>query len=147
MSENTTQPTDTKFGHEWQRGLIIIVDRIHHKLFGTEALHLLPKEKIVVEVLEDVAPTANIITACKELRENGYILALDDFEYKPGLEQLISLANIIKFDFLLTPPDHIRGYPEELSGNNRLLLAEKVDTHGRYHARVTPFRTDSQGPA
>ncbi len=38
-----------------------------------------PPEKVIVEILEHVLPTPEIINGCKQLKENGYILALDDF--------------------------------------------------------------------
>jgi EAL and modified HD-GYP domain-containing signal transduction protein len=38
-----------------------------------------PKNKIIVEILEDVPPTVDVLEACRTLSQQGYILALDDF--------------------------------------------------------------------
>ena len=46
---------------------------------------LFPREAIVVEVLEDVVVTPELIKACRSLVSQGYVLALDDFIYKPEL--------------------------------------------------------------
>jgi EAL and modified HD-GYP domain-containing signal transduction protein len=60
-----------------------------------------PKTQVVVEVLEDVPPTPEIVAICRKLRDDGYTIALDDFVYDPSLEPLIAIADIIKF----RPPD------------------------------------------
>lgn len=38
---------------------------------------------LVVEILEDVNPNADVVEACQELCQRGYPLALDDFSYRP----------------------------------------------------------------
>ena len=55
-----------------------------------------PKTKVVIEVLEDVEPTKEVVAACREFRKEGYILALDDFVFAKKFEPLIKLAHIIK---------------------------------------------------
>lgn len=91
---------------------------------------LLPREGTVVEILENVEPSANLIQACREMSAKGYTIALDDFTYTPQLEPLIELADIIKFDFRLTPLDDIRAYLDAIPGNGRCkMLAEKVETY------------------
>ena len=40
---------------------------------------MFPHDKMTIEVLEDVKPDPEIIAACKELKDSGYDLALDDF--------------------------------------------------------------------
>ena len=90
---------------------------------------LLPKGTTVIEILEDVKPNSLLIDACKQMAEDGYLIALDDFVYKPELEPLISLANIIKFDFRSTSKEAIDAYLSEISQSNLCLLAEKIETH------------------
>src|ERR1700685_826719 len=48
----------------------------------------LPRESTVIELLETVEPDAEVLEACRNLREQGYQLALDDFVLGPGCEQL-----------------------------------------------------------
>jgi len=88
----------------------------------------IPKNKIVVEVLEDVRPTREVIEACRHLVDQGYTLALDDFIYNKGLDPLIELAEIIKIDFRLTPVDTIHKTLYRLRRFKIKLLAEKVET-------------------
>jgi EAL and modified HD-GYP domain-containing signal transduction protein len=87
-----------------------------------------PKNKVVVEVLENVRPTKPVIEACRILVNHGYTLALDDFVYYKALDPLIELAQIIKIDFRLTPVDTIHKTLYHLQRFNLKLLAEKIET-------------------
>jgi len=89
---------------------------------------LLPKETTVVEILEDVKPDPTLIEACAQLAAQGYTLALDDFVYVPELDPLIDMADVIKFDFRLTPKAEIDTYLKQLPQKPLRLLAEKVET-------------------
>ena len=100
-----------------------------------------PIDNIVVEILEDVRPTTEIIAACKKLKDLGYTIALDDFVYHKKFIPLIELANIIKIDFRLTPVDQICQTLEFLSQYEIELLAEKVETHDEFEeARKLGFK-------
>ncbi|MGD9008853.1 MAG: HDOD domain-containing protein [Desulfobacteraceae bacterium] len=96
---------------------------------------LLPKQTTVVEILEDIKPTADLIEACREMARKGYAIALDDFVYTPELDPLIEMANIIKFDFRISTLDEIDAYLKRLPQKRRpILLAEKVETYEEYQA-------------
>ncbi len=88
-----------------------------------------PTNTIVVEILEDVRPTTEIISACKKLKSLGYTIALDDFVYHKNILPLVELANIIKIDFRLTPIDKIHQTIEILRHCKLAWLAEKVETY------------------
>ena len=90
---------------------------------------LMPKATTVVEILEDVDPTPELIAACQEMGQEGYTIALDDFVYSPELKPLIELAKIIKFDFRLSTIEEIQTYLGQLPKTCRpILLAEKIET-------------------
>ena len=94
---------------------------------------IFPKTQLVVEILEDVEPTAAIVTACEQLKEEGYTLALDDFVYHPRFDPLLALADIVKVDFLITPIDEVPKLLRQLARFDHLkLLAEKVETYDEF---------------
>ncbi len=94
---------------------------------------LLPKESTVIEILENVEPTPELVTACTEMAGQGYTFALDDFAYAPELRPLIDLARIIKFDFRLTSLEKIQDYLTKIQRwDNLILLAEKIETHDEF---------------
>jgi c-di-GMP-related signal transduction protein len=89
---------------------------------------LLPKTETVIEVLETVSPDAKVVEAVRRLKVAGYLIALDDFVQKPGMEPLLALADIIKVDVLATPPAERRALVQRHAPRGVRLLAEKVET-------------------
>jgi c-di-GMP-related signal transduction protein len=90
------------------------------------------QDKLVVEILEDVQPVKDVIEACQEIALNGYIIVLDDFFYKPTLEPLIEVADIIKIDVQATPLAEVGEVVKKLTAKGVDLLAEKVETHDEF---------------
>ncbi|MDX8398311.1 MAG: HDOD domain-containing protein [Mariprofundaceae bacterium] len=90
----------------------------------------LPADKVSIEVLEDVAITDKVIARCKELKQAGYQIMLDDVVYAPQLKPLVELADVIKVELPL-----IKDLDEEvriLKQFNVKILAEKVETYEEY---------------
>ena len=92
------------------------------------APRLLPKDRVVIEVLETVVPTPEIVKACKELCDAGYTLALDDFLDQPKWKPLVDLATFLKVDFRASDADGRRIVAERYGHKRMHLLAEKVET-------------------
>lgn len=95
---------------------------------------ILPEESVVVEILEDVQPDAEVIAACQNLKERGYLLALDDFVCAEGLETLVDLADIIKVDFRLSTPETQVQLAKRFAKRKIRMLAEKVETQQEFKA-------------
>ncbi len=92
------------------------------------AARLLPADRIVVEILETVPPTEEIINICRELRADGYQLALDDFMDEPALAPLVEIAQFLKVDFQLMDIEARERLAKKYRGGDIALLAEKVET-------------------
>ena len=90
------------------------------------------QDRLVVEILENVQPDRDVIEACQEIALNGYIIVLDDFFYKPSLEPLIEVADIIKIDVKATPLEEIGDLVKKMTKKGVDLLAEKVETHDEF---------------
>ncbi|MDD3350692.1 MAG: HDOD domain-containing protein [Eubacteriales bacterium] len=91
---------------------------------------ILPKERVVVEILERVNLTDEVIAACRQLKEQGYILALDDFVIDAedgGLTELIQFADIIKIEYPSIPLDVQERFIKK-HGKKVLFLAERIET-------------------
>ena len=93
---------------------------------------LLPSENVVVEILETVQPTPEILQVVQELKEAGYKIALDDFVLMPGYEPLINMADIIKVDFRITTDPEERKNLREILPKRVRLLAEKIETEEEF---------------
>ena len=92
----------------------------------------LPRQRAVVEVLEDIEPDEALIAACRRLKTQGYTLALDDFVYHKNFEPLLDLADIIKVDFLLSDVEEQKRLAQMMIPRGIRMLAEKVETHEVY---------------
>jgi EAL and modified HD-GYP domain-containing signal transduction protein len=92
---------------------------------------LLPKDEIVVEILERVEGSEHLINICRKLKEFGYLTALDDFTFQELVLSVISEVNIIKIDFSIISHERqlelIHSFPKNIK-----LLAEKVETREEY---------------
>ncbi len=93
---------------------------------------LLPRQWLVVEILEDVSPSEDVLNACRHLKDSGYRLALDDFVYRPQLAPLMKLADIIKIDWRLTDRKVRAEALDRSRGLGIRLLAEKVETEEEF---------------
>lgn len=92
------------------------------------AARLLPKDRVVVEILETVRPTDENVRICGELRDAGYMLALDDFTDSPSMEPLVNLAHYLKVDFRLVDEGGRERIARKYGAGRISLLAEKVET-------------------
>ena len=89
---------------------------------------VLPPSLTVLEILESLEPTPELIGACLGLKAEGYRIALDDFVWKPKFVPLVELADYIKVDFIQTDAKARRDLFRRLRGTKAVLLAEKVET-------------------
>jgi c-di-GMP-related signal transduction protein len=95
-------------------------------LRGTQAS--LPKELFAIEVIEGIEPDMLVLRACRELKDKGYLIVLDDFVLHDYKRTLLDIADIIKVDFLNTTPDERAHIVQACNGRNIALLAEKIET-------------------
>jgi EAL and modified HD-GYP domain-containing signal transduction protein len=120
----------------------------HHLLMGVEKvtsnklafinfseetlLHHFPTsikpESMVIEVLETVPPTPELLATLKFLKDRGYQLALDDHDFDPKWDPFLPYISYLKVDVqqfnLLQISRHLR----RVSDYPFTLLAERVET-------------------
>ncbi|MCG7498895.1 HDOD domain-containing protein [Vibrio sp. Of7-15] len=92
---------------------------------------MLPKNKIVVEVLETCTPDDELFSAIKHLHRMGYTIALDDFNPNPGWDRFIPYAHIVKLDLMqLGVEEACKFVDKQVAGGAKCkFLAEKVETY------------------
>lgn len=92
----------------------------------------LPREQVVLELLETIRIDRSIVERCAELKQLGYRLALDDvYAIDPAHEPLLDLVDVVKIDILQLAPSALAGLVARLRLHPVKLLAEKVDTPQR----------------
>jgi EAL and modified HD-GYP domain-containing signal transduction protein len=106
---------------------------------------VLPSRRTVIELLETVRPDQAAVEACRQAKKAGYSLALDDFVYRPEMDPLLRLADVVKVDFLATDAATRRVLPERLKPFRVKLLAEKVETWEEFEQARAEGYTYFQG--
>jgi c-di-GMP-related signal transduction protein len=98
-------------------------------LLMSDVIELLPRGKVVLEILETVKVSDALINRCSELKARGYVLALDDFVgHEREFTPLLDLVDIVKVDVNRLTPQALEHVTRRLQHENRRLLAEKVDS-------------------
>ncbi len=93
---------------------------------------LFPTKNLVIEILEDCAPTAELLTAIKSLAQRGYTLALDDFVPSKEWLAFLPYISIIKFDIRTVSIQTAEEFMTRSSNTNIRFLAEKVETYEEF---------------
>jgi len=97
-----------------------------------EAYLSLPQQGIVIEILESVDPSPELIKVCQRIRQQGYSIALDDFVWSPAAEPLIDIADLIKIDIHVTSRAEQGRLLDIGRSRGIAMLAEKVETHEEF---------------
>lgn len=106
------------------------------KLLKTNIFDSLNPKQVVIEILEDVQLTPEIVERLEQLSRKGFKIALDDFilgRKQIMYPELFQVVNYIKVDFLHTARED-RLSIEKLKSMypQIILLAEKIKTHKQF---------------
>jgi EAL and modified HD-GYP domain-containing signal transduction protein len=104
-------------------------------LLKNELPNYFPSNMLTVEILETVTLTDEIINICRNLKVQGYKIALDDFELIDNgfnYQTIMSLVDIIKIDIQKTPRERQLYIKNLLNQYDVDFLAEKVETIKEY---------------
>lgn len=98
---------------------------------------MLSNEELVVEILETIKPGKKLLELCKELFEEGYTIALDDYIHQKVWAHFYPFVKIIKVDIQDTSTEQIHEIKAAIKDHPHIqLLAEKVETYEEYNEAV-----------
>jgi EAL and modified HD-GYP domain-containing signal transduction protein len=103
-----------------------------HRLLLANMHKTLPRESLVIEILETVVPTQDLITLCQNIQQEGYSLALDDFIDGPEFAPLTGIAGLIKVDMRLSSVEEQERLLRTYKPRGVVMLAEKVETYTEF---------------
>ncbi len=89
----------------------------------------LPKDRIVLEILEDIVPDRSIVRSISKLKKQGYTIALDDVTNIEDIKPLICFADIVKIDLIAIDRIKLKEIVSFFKNSKIMLLAEKVETY------------------
>lgn len=99
------------------------------ELLLSDIPELLPAARIVIEILETVELTPELLARCRVLRQQGFRFALDDISRPEELtEEVLGLVDIAKIDLGATPMHRLPELTRAAKAAGVTLLAEKVDS-------------------
>ncbi|GFO63857.1 EAL domain-containing protein [Geomonas paludis] len=105
---------------------------VTREVLMSDAVELLPKDRVVIELLESIVADQEVIDRCRSLKKLGFSLALDDHIYSPSFHEVYRLVDIVKVDVLETPAQSLPEMVENLRKWPLTLLAEKVENAEHY---------------
>ncbi len=98
------------------------------EMLFSDVPYLFKPNELVIENLETVRATEQVVDRITKLREDGYTIALDDFVEDYDSYDLVEQARIIKFDLIATPLSEISEPVKKALRDGKLILAEKVES-------------------
>lgn len=101
----------------------------------SDTVELLPRSQVVLELLETIVITDEVIARCRDLKAMGFSLALDDvLKLGDDIKLLLSVVDIIKLDLTQIAPDQLPALVKRFKQYPVKLLAEKVEDREQANA-------------
>ena len=95
----------------------------------SDFVRFLAPDKVILEILETVKATPEVVARVTELKGLGFKFALDDVVAdSEDVRQLVALVDVIKVDLKGVDPAKLQALALSLKGPHKKLLAEKVET-------------------
>ncbi|MDG5787472.1 EAL domain-containing protein [Evansella sp. AB-P1] len=133
--------------HELSEGKLCFVN-FTENLLKSEVPKYIKPNIIVIEILESVFLSSELIHICKKLKELGYKIALDDFvmtDHEQAMENIMRLVDIVKIDIQNTSRSEQLKLIHLLQKFNVKILAEKVESRTEYEQCLKDGYTYFQG--
>jgi c-di-GMP phosphodiesterase len=93
---------------------------------------ILPADRCVIEVLEDVAADPETLAALRRLKSLNYRIALDDFVYSEALVPMVELADYVKLDLQALGAGRFQEQFNLLRRFQVRIVAEKVESEAEF---------------
>ncbi|WP_438764554.1 EAL and HDOD domain-containing protein [Kushneria sp. TE3] len=102
---------------------------------------------LIIEILEDVTDTPEVIEALTRLREQGHVMALDDYTLEDASHPLLPFTDIVKLDYPAYTAEALTHAVMALKARypDLQLLAEKIETKQDYRIAMEAGCTLFQG--
>lgn len=101
---------------------------------------------VVIEVFEDVVADSELLAGLRQLAEQGYRIAVDDFRGDAKRASLLELADYVKIDVTDVSPSAIPGLIEQVRAHGAALVATRVQDAETYQRCIDQGFEMFQGP-
>jgi EAL and modified HD-GYP domain-containing signal transduction protein len=112
-----------------KRGFI----NLSEDLLMSDIIEMLPRDRVVLEILETVRLTEEVVARCRQLKRAGYALALDDVTVlTEERKTVLPFMKFVKLDVLQMGHTEIGELVAGVKPYGIGVLAEKIDTQEQY---------------
>lgn len=132
---NDRAATATVISHLSQLGLDNVLGNrrgyvnVDAATLSSDFIRFLPHEKVVLEIMETVVATPQVVKQVAALAQKGFIFALDDVVAESeNLRKLLPYVSIVKVDVQDMAQDTLSTLAAAFKAEGKTLLAEKVET-------------------
>lgn len=123
----------SEFGMEKVIGDSLGFINVDAAVLMSDFINILPVDKIVLEILETVQATPEVLARIQVLAQAGFTFALDDvIVHTPDVQKFLPLVDIIKIDVKDLRPAALSTLAEYCQQHGKKLLAEKVETQALF---------------
>jgi c-di-GMP phosphodiesterase len=105
-------------------------------LLQTDVTCILPRDRVVLELLERDEVDEPLLERVRALVDAGYRFALDDFVWSDATAPLVDLATYVKLDVQALGIKGVSEHVRLLAGRPVRLIAEKIETEAEFGACV-----------
>lgn len=99
----------------------------------SDIVQFLPKDRVVLEILETVKVTDRVLARVRELTQAGYVFALDDVTFdSEDVKKLLPLVEILKIDITGMKQRELFRLSSQFKAANKKLVAEKVENLAQF---------------
>ena len=124
----------SQLGMQQVVGELLAFVNVDEIVLMSDFVRFLPHEKVILEILETVQATPEVIARVIELKGFGFKFALDDVVANTDdVGRLIDLVDVIKIDVQAVPAGSLAALATSFKGSAKKLLAEKVETVGEFN--------------
>jgi EAL and modified HD-GYP domain-containing signal transduction protein len=109
-------------------GLPVHINFPRELLVGGEQLLPVQADRVVIQVLDDVPATPDVIEALRALRARGHRIAVGDFSSRESDRALLQVADIVKVALSREQGGDLARTVQQLKGRGLKLIAEEVET-------------------
>ncbi|MBV1776990.1 EAL domain-containing protein [Burkholderiaceae bacterium DAT-1] len=134
MQAGTTVLVNTlsDMGAEWLVGNKLAFINVAASMLESKFIELLQPQRVVIEIVESVNATPELVQRARELRAKGFGIALDDFAYSSQVAPFLEIASYAKLDIQSLGLDNVQGMSRELRKFSMLQIAERVETRTEF---------------
>lgn len=92
----------------------------------------LPPDRVIVELVERITPSEELVACVRNWYRQGFRFALDDFVFEADWNPLLPYTSIIKVDVSQTRYQDVVRHKRKMSGLELLWLAERIEDETEY---------------